>query len=531
MIKRTMFFTLIAVLFFLPCCKNTDGNLTILRYGLINDSVSESIVSLDTLSLDPLKPSNNVQGRGILFNIFEGLVKPDTQGGLCPCIAESWEIKQDGTEYHFKLREGVRFHDGTLLGTRDVLFSLNAARTAGFPGFEQIDRIEALGNSLVIITLKEPDFEFLPFLAIGIVKAGNTRREKKVIGTGPYALEKYSVGKSLVLRRFADYWQWAGQDFKKPTNWNPEDDWNNSQKYVAVLDKINIEFINSYESLAYNLFLGKLDGATLNNKWIQVLNPDAYDFNPCYSAAVQMLAMNNALEPLDDIAVRQAICYSIFVSDILDIVFYSRGKASASPLTPGLKQYYNEDLAIYYYDPDKVRSMLSQAGYGPGLKEFTLEISVRSDSDDDVDTAYVIADALGKNGINAVIKELEPKDWQLQVLQNRNFQAAVLSLDAFNVSPRSFLSRYVSESNDNFINYRSPDYDRICAEALLEIDEDKRIELYKQAQKIIVEDAASFYIQDILHFKTLKGWTYGGVLNYPLNVIDFASMFKIQNYY
>ena len=106
------------------------------------------------------------------------------------------------------------------------------------------------------------------------------------------------------------------------------------------------------------------------------------------------------------------------------------------------------------------------------------------------------------------------------------YQATIISLDANNVSPRSFLSRYHSDAGDNFINFKNPSYDRVYSAALVENDERQRISLYKEAQRIISENAASVYIQDILGFRAFAGGRFGGVVNYPLYIIDFASMYR-----
>ncbi|MDR0495932.1 MAG: ABC transporter substrate-binding protein, partial [Treponema sp.] len=142
-----------------------------------------------------------------------------------------------------------------------------------------------------------------------------------------------------------------------------------------------------------------------------------------------------------------------------------------------------------------------------------------------VDTAQVIAEQLAKIGINVSIKLVDWAAWLSDVYFGRNYQATIISLDGVNVSPKSFLYRYHSGNGSNFINYANAGFDRVYGEVLAEIDEGRRIALYKEAQKIISADAASVYIQDIMGFKVFRAGVYGGVLNYPLYVIDFASMY------
>ena len=475
-----------------------EGTATELRYGFTTEPVT----------LDPLHPSNTADGRSILFNVFEGLIKPDTEGRLQPCVAESWTIKQGGLVYNFKLRQGVRFHDGSLLNPIDVQFTLETAAAAGFQGFAAIEKVETTEDT-VTVTLKNPDPEFLPYITIGVVKADNPDREKNAIGTGPYFIESYTVQQSLVLKKFDDYWQ-------RPT-----------EGEMPRLDKVTIVFLADSDALLLGLQGGSIDGASITGSLTQQLDLRHFDIVPGYSASVHLLALNNAAPPLDDIRVRQALNYAVDIQGIIDAAFFGQGEPSGSPLIPGLAAYYEQSLTDPYpLDLDRARSLLAEAGYGEG-RQFSLEITVPSNYVMHVDTAQVIVGQLAKIGIDAVIKLVDWATWLSDVYRNREYQATIISLDANNVSPRGFLSRYRSDSGSNFINFRSADFDRVYDAALSETDEAERAGLFREAQKIISANAASVYIQDIFYFKAFRGGTYGGVLNYPLYVIDFASMYGI----
>jgi peptide/nickel transport system substrate-binding protein len=473
-----------------------------LRYGF----------STEPATLDPLSPANTADGRSILFNVFEGLVKPDTSGGLQPCAAESWTIEQGGLVYTFKLREGVRFHDGSLLTSADVQFSLDTASAAGFTGFTQIAKVAAEGDRLVRVILKAPDPEFLPYLAIGIVKAGNTEREQKVIGTGPYRVESYTAQQSLVLRIFEDYWR------RSPLE----------QEGLSRLAKVTFVFLADSDALFLGLEGGSIDGASITGSITRQLDPERFDIVPGWSASVQLLALNNGVKPFDDIRVRQAVNYAVDTRGIIDTAFYGQGEPSGSPLIPGLAAYYDTSLADPYpLDLARARSLLAEAGYGEGGRRLSLEITVPFNYTMHVDTAQVVAEQLAKAGVGVSIKLVDWATWLSDVYRNRRFEATIISLDANNVSPRSFLSRYRSNSGSNFINFKSADFDRVYDAALAESDDQKRAALYKEAQRVISANAASVYIQDIFYFKAFRRGAYGGVLNYPLYAIDFASMYGI----
>jgi len=485
----------------ISCSRQKTGKQSAasLRYGYNSEPVT----------FDPLSPSNTADGRSILFNVFEGLVKPDTDGALQPCIAESVAIEELGRVYNFQLRKNIRFHDGSRLTSSDVKYSLDTAKEAGFIGFDAIEKIETNGDYSLKVILLRPDPEFLPYLTVGIVKADSADRDKKAIGTGPYFIESYAVQRELVLKKFADY--------------NRENAPGHDGSY---LDTITIVFFADSDALVRGLRAGSIDGSGLPGSLAQQLSSEQFDIFPGYSAMVHLLALNNAASPFDDIRVRKAINYGIDIQEIIDTAFYGKGEPSGSPLIPGLKAYYENSLANPYpVDPDKARALLKEAGYGEGGKKLVLEITVASIFTMHVDTAQVVAEQLAKIGINVGIKLVDWATWLQDVYFGRKYQATIISLDSPNVSPRSFLSRYRSDNNSNFINYSSADFDRVFDAILVETDEDKRVALYKEAQRIISADAASVYIQDILGFRALRAGAYGGVLNYPLYVNDFAAMY------
>jgi peptide/nickel transport system substrate-binding protein len=495
---------LILVFSFVSCSRqgsriSSQSPVTELRYGFMSEPTT----------LDPLSSSNTADGRALLFNVFEGLVKPDTEGRFLPCLAELQTMDELGRVYYFTLRKSVRFHDGSLLTAADVQFSLNTALAADFIGFSGIERIETDGDYAVRITLKNPDPEFLPYLTVGIVKANSTDRDKIAIGTGPYIIEDYTVQQSLTLKRFKGYWQ-------------DHVIWNKAQR----LEKVTIVFYADTDALLLGLHGNSIDGTGITGSLAHQIDLQRFEIVTGYSSMVQLLALNNAVAPFNDIRVRQAVNYGIDIQGIIDTAFYGEGKPSGSPVIPGLSVYYDQSLADPYpVDREKARALLSESGYGEGGQRLSLEITVPSNFVMHVDTAQVIVAHLAEIGINASIKLVDWATWLSDVYFGRKYQATIISLDSPIVSPKGFLSRYESGDNSTFINYANADFDRLFSAILAETNEYKRITLYKEAQRIISADAASVYMQDILVFKAVPAGVYGGILNYPLYVIDFASMY------
>jgi peptide/nickel transport system substrate-binding protein len=302
--------------------------------------------------------------------------------------------------------------------------------------------------------------------------------------------------------------------------------WNQKK---ANLDRVTIVFFDNFDALMSALRGGGIDGARLTGSMVAQLDKRSFDFFNSYSAAVHLLALNNAAAPLDDIRVRQALNYGINIQNIIDTAFFGMGIPSGSPIIPGLTQYYVNNLD-YPYDPSKAVSLLSQAGFDGQNKKLSLEITVPSNFNMHVDTAQVIADQLEKIGVTVNIRLVDWNTWLSDVYTGRQYQATIISLDSPNVSPKGFLSRYHSEAGNNFINFKSDEFDRIYDSILSEPDESQRIDSYKDAQRVIVKNAASVYIQDIFYSKVFSGGLFGGDLNYPLYVIDFASIYRIKTY-
>jgi peptide/nickel transport system substrate-binding protein len=413
------FVVVVTLLVFVSSCARENAVTGELRFGF----------TTEPSTFDPLNPANTADGRSILFNVFEGLVKPDTNGVMQPCIAESWTVDENARVYTFTIRENVFFHDGSIITAEDVKFSLDTAKESGFIGLNTIEDISIVDKTKIQIRLAQSDTEFLPFLTVGIVKANNTDREKKICGTGPFSIESYNSQQNLVLKKFDNYWQ--------------ED--------LPHLEKVTIVFFANFDALLLALRGGSIDGATLTSAMAAQLDSAQFDMVDNYSASIQLLAFNNAAAPLHNVNVRRALNYGIDIQNIIDTAFFGEGIPSGSPVIPGLAAF--ENGLTYPYEIETARALLAEEGFNEEHK-LTLEITVPSNYTQHIDTAQVIVSQLEKIGVSASIKLVDWATWLNDVYSGRRYEATIISLDSPIVSAKSFLSRYYSSASNNFVNFQ-----------------------------------------------------------------------------
>ncbi len=455
-------------------------------------------------SLDPHVSSSSAGTREILFNVFEGLMKPDAEGNLNPAVAQDYSVNDTADEYTFVLRDGIKFHNGNDVTVDDVVYSLS--RAAGLETGEPlvsdvagIAAVEAVDAKTVKVTLKAPDTEFLAHITTAIIPK-DIDPEKEIVGTGPFKFTERKVQESITLEKFDGYWG------EKP-----------------YLDKVTLKVIDNAETLVMSLKSGAVDMAT-HLVFSQVKELAGLNIYEGASNAVQGLYLNNAVKPLDDPLVRQALSYAIDKQAILDLAFDGHGTLVGSSMFPAFKKYFVDELTNYYeYDPAKAKDLLKEAGYENG---FNLEITVPSNMQQHVDTAQVIVEQLQAVGITATINQVEWNTWLEDVYRGRKYQSTIVSFDAHGVAASDMLARFQSDNGKNISNFASEAYDAAYKKAVSTTDDAVQTDAFKECEKILTEEAANVYIQDVASFVAMGSDFYGYEF-YPLYVADFSKIFKI----
>lgn len=454
-----------------------------------------------TMDIDSMNPYKIVSSGSeeIMFNVFEGLLMPGVDGSLVPTLAESWKVSEDGKTYTFKIRKGVKFHDGTTLTPNDVVFSLK--RMAGKDGLPpvkallgEMQTIKAVGDNEVEVTLAKPNSAFIYALTMGIVpEANKDNLEKNPIGTGPFKVKEYRREQELVLDKFDDYWG-----------------------NKAKLDRVIVYITPNTETAFLKLLSGEIDMLSrVDAKRINELK----NFNNIYAPqnTVQIFALNNAVEPFNDIRVRKAINYAIDKDEIIKSVMDGNGIKLETNMSPVMKKYCIPNIG-QKRDIEKAKELLKESGH----ENFTFTIKVPSNYSLHVNTAQVIAQQLKEIGLDAKIETIEWTTWLSDVYTGKQYEASIVGLSG-KLDPYAILRRYTKAYKNNFFNFDNPEYDRLVAEAKNSTDDAVVTANYKKAQEILRDQQAAIYIMDPELMtsldKRIKGFEY-----YPTPFINFANM-------
>lgn len=467
-------------------------------------------ISQDLDSLDPHK-AVAAGTKEVLFNLFEGLVKPDQNGNLEPAVAESYDISEDGKVYTFRLRQNVKFHNGALVTVDDVIYSIK--RSAGLletadpavivePALKNISEVNQVDETTVEVVLKEGDTELLGYLTSAIIPKDYKELDTVPVGTGPFKFVSYTPLENLVVEKNEDYYI-AGKPY---------------------LDQVTFRIVPNPDSAVLDLLAGSLDIFPYLTETQAAQLSQQFNIVEGHMNLVQALFLNNAAKPFNDVKVRQALNYAIDRQGILNMVAGGKGTIIGSNMFSGFSKYFNETtVGTYTYDVQKAKALLAEAGYPNGL---TFTIKVPSNYKFHVDTSQVIVEQLKQAGITAKIEQIEWASWLSDVYTGRDYEATVIGLDA-KLAPRNVLERYKSDAGNNFLNYKNPQFDEVLSNAIRTTKDEEKIVLYKELQSILAEDAAAVYIQDPAHLVAvntkLDGFTF-----YPVFALDMASVYYTE---
>ena len=458
----------------------------------------------DLASLDP-HVDTDAGTRDVVFNLYEGLVKPTSDGGFIPAVASDYIISDDAKTYTFTLRDGITFHDGTPVTIEDVKYSID--RYAEIQGESSafsslVDSVEVQDDKTLVVNLKESYSEFLPMMTIAIIPQSNEDPAGNPIGTGPFKYVSYTPGQNLELEKYDGSWQ----------------------EGVPSLDSVEFKFIADVDTAFVELQAGTIDILKyLTSAQAETLGDD-YNIVQGSMNLVHAMYLNSAYEPLSKTEVRQALCYAVDRDAINNFIFGGKSHIIGSHMIPAMSKYYEPEAeTVYSYDPEKAKELLADAGYADG---FDLEITVPSSYSQHVDSAQIIADELSQVGINVTLNQVEWSTWLQDVYKGGNFQATVIGFDG-TLAPSDWLKKYVTDDAKNFMHYSNTEYDDVFNTAYTTVDDDVKVENYKKAQMILAEDAAAVYIEDPANLVAVSK-KFGGYTFYPTAAEDMSLLYQVE---
>jgi len=448
-------------------------------------------------SLDP-HAVTAVNDFRILMNLYDGLVRYKS-GTLEvePALATEWEISEDGKTYTFKLRDGIKFHDGAALDAEAVKFNFDRMLdennpyhdTGPFPlsfFFSAVDSVEAPDAQTVVFNLKEPYAPFLSNLAYPtglIVSPEAVKKHGKEFGrhpsgTGPFKFAEWESNSKVVVEANADYWD--GAPSLQAVVFRPITDANTR---VAEMLSGGIDVM--VEVPPDNLATFASDA---NSKVYEQAGPHLW-----------FLILNAKEGPMADKRVRQAVNYAIDKKALVDNVLQGTAEVAAGPTPPAFAWAYNDKLQPYPHDPDKAKALLKDAGAdGAELTFYVTEGG--SGMLDPVAMGAAIQADLAKVGLDAKIETYEWNTFLGKVNPGLEGKADMAEMAWMTNDPDTLpylalrTGAFPDEGGFNSGYYSNPEVDKLLEEARRETDQAKRAVLYKKMQEIVRDDAPWAFI-------------------------------------
>ncbi len=456
-------------------------------------------IPLEPPNLDPSATSAEATENVVYANVFEGLTRIEEDGSVAPALARDWLISADGLRYRFRLRPGVRFHDGTPLTAADVRFSLDRARAAGSRNplhdlLQPIRDVRADDELSVTIDLDRPLADLLTYLGWGnlviMSPASAARAASAPVGTGPFRFREWRKGDSIVLER-------------NPTYWGPP----------ALLERVTFRVVPDATTALAALLAGDVD-AFSNFTAPENLATLAKD--PRFTVAVgstegeTLLAINNARPPFDDLRVRRALAHAVDRQAIIQGAMYGYGQPIGSHFPPHDPDYI--DLTQRYpHDPAAARALLAQAGFPHGF-DATLRLpppyyARRS--------GEIIAAELAEVGIRVHIQNIEWAQWLEQVFKNRDFDLTIVS----HTEPMDY---DIYARPGYYFGYSSPHYAALLDSLSRTRDRGERHRLLCDVQRQLSEDCVNVFLFELPKLGVWRRDLHGLWRESPIQGIDMT---------
>ena len=498
-----------------------------------------------------LDPGDVTDGESIqrMDNIFEGLVEFEAgTTEIEPCLATSWEASTDGTEIVFKLREGVKFHDGTDFNADAVVFSFARQYDLNNPYhqygewaywgymFSDIEEMIKIDDYTVKLVLKRPNASIMTSLAmftVNIVSPANAEKYKGdafkyPCGTGPFKFVEWVKDDHITLEVNDSYWRERSQLDKLIFKVIPDP---SARLMALVVDEVQgIEYPNpaDFARINANKDLVLMTQPGMNIGYMAMNTGYGYidaNENGVRDPDEPWVKTPGYFEPLTKKKVRQAINMAIDKQSIVDNLYMGTAIKAKNGMPPFMLGY-NDEIKDYPYDPAKAKELLTEAGYPNGF-EVTLYVMPvsRPYMFDPPKIGEAIQSYLGAIGIRVKFYQV---DWgtYLQETEAGKHQMCLLGWTGDNGDPDNFMNVLYGANAcsigtaGNYAFFNDENVQILLSKALQTYDKEKRAEYYKKAQEVIHEDAGWVYLAHSVQSMVFRKNVHGFVL-YPTSRVFF----------
>jgi len=457
-------------------------------YGdtIIEASIGEPSTLLPVLASD--SASSDINGL-----VYDGLLRYDKNLQLEGVMAETWEISPDNLTITFRLRKGIKWHDGAPFTSADVLFTYRMyidpqVPTSYAEDFKQVAHAEAPDPYTFRVTYRQPYAPALESWGTAIhpkhlldgKDVTKSPLSRAPIGTGPYRFVEWKSGEKLVLEANPDYYD--------------------GQPYIR---RVVYRIIPDSSTQFLELQSGGLDfmGLTPIQYSTQTDTPAfrrGFNKYRYLSFGYSYLGYNLRKPLFQDIRVRQAIAHAIDKQELIDGVLLGLGRAATGPYKPDT-WVYNPNVKNYPFDPAAARTLLEAAGWhdgdGDGVRErngqrLAFTIVTNQGNDLRAKTAEIVQRRLQEVGIDVQIRVVEWATFLKEFIFPGNFDATILGWtggpepDQYNI----WHSSKTGARELNFIHYRNAEVDELLERGRRTFDQTERKRIYDRFQEILAEE-------------------------------------------
>lgn len=436
------------------------------------------------------------QAYNAAYQLYDSLVWINDEGEKVPALAESWDVSKDGTEYTFKLRQDVTFHNGEPFNADSVVFSWERGKA---PGMQWSDRwavaksVEKVDDYTVKITTDGPSPLLLAIIAGNwamvppkyIKEVGEEGFAAKPVGTGPFKLVEWKQGDRIVMEANPDYWQ-KGLPKLKNLIFRPIPE---SATRVAAIQTGDVDIATRLSSEEAKSLMG-----------VENVRLIKYPIDRVFYIAFNNLTTGKG-QPTEDPKVRQAMNYAIDVKAITDSLFDGFARPTTGFVTPN-NLGFEESLQPFAYDPEKARQLLTEAGYPKGFKmDFACPAGAYTNFEQ---VCEAIQGYLNDVGIETNLEVMESgKYWDLEGKKELpplfGDSWAELSGEAL---PR--LKGALGGKDASFSAWSNPKIDALLKEIGTTVDDEERAKLYGDLQRLMQEDPPFIYLYQPITFEAIN---------------------------